>query len=326
MLENRGKVKDFREIQGVAIKFLEDNYTPPQRYGTAFHITTPWQDVREMKLEEHRISNLESWENLDIDAKRRILSLDLSDVYLAWHLAHIDTVSTQLIHVAEDQSQVISLQGKGSELYWVVLERGAELTIEDCILQQELALRRMFVWQKEGSRLKFTGLRAGDNFLNERVHVELLGREASTEITHITYGARSEQADIEVSVYHKAPATHSRMMTRTAAAAKHKAIYRGLIDVDQAAKGTNGYQSGQALLLSRKAVVDQLPRLEIRTNDVRCSHGVNTTHLDDASLFYIRSRGVEEKIARELAILGFYNHKLDLPPNIRQSLEHVVKV
>lgn len=309
------------QLQQRARAILAANFTPPQRYGTAFHVTPPFTDVRELP---GAVGNFDQaqWENLSDEDQLRILNINLSDPYLAWQVANVAAVAGKIIHVASGQSQQLAVSGAG--LYWIVLDEGAQLAIEDQIMDSDVILRRMFVWQKASSRLVFTGLRGQTNFLNEKLQVELLGSEAETEIRHLTYGQEKEQFDIAVEVFHRSPHTTSRLQVRTAAAGKHKAIYRGLIDVDQAAGGTNGYQSGQALLLSRQAVVDQLPKLAIRTNDVRCSHGVTTTHLDDLALFYLRSRGLAEVQAGKLAITGFFHHQLDIPANIRESLEHVL--
>lgn len=72
------------------------------------------------------------------------------------------------------------------------------------------------------------------------------------------------------------------------------------------------------------AIVDFLPELAIKTNDVKCSHGITMTHLDDAALFYLRSRGLAVPTARQLATRGFFHHQLTLPPKVAALLEDVI--
>jgi Fe-S cluster assembly protein SufD len=59
------------------------------------------------------------------------------------------------------------------------------------------------------------------------------------------------------------------------------------------------------LLLSRDAEVDTKPQLEIYADDVKCSHGATVGQLDDAQIFYLRSRGVDEAMARGLLTYAF---------------------
>lgn len=307
----------FESLRERAKQALETNYIPPQRYGTAFHINVPFTDVRSLPAAAPR--NHHAWDNLSQANQAIILSLDLSDVYLAWQLAN---GQGQCIVVRRQETKPIRLTGAG--LYWIILDAGAAVDLEDEIIGQDVAIHRLFVWQAAGSHFSFTGLRAQTNFLNEKLQIVLAGRQAKAAITHLTYGQDGQQSDLTVAAYHRSPAATSQLHVRSAALGTSKTIYRGLIDVDQVARGTNGYQSGRALLLSRQAVVDQLPQLAIRTNDVRCSHGVTTTHLDDQSLFYLRSRGLPAEAARQLAIKGFFHHQLDIPGKIGKSLETII--
>ena len=59
------------------------------------------------------------------------------------------------------------------------------------------------------------------------------------------------------------------------------------------------------LLLSDKAEVDAKPELEIYADDVKCAHGSTVGRLDEAALFYLRSRGVDQANARRLLMLSF---------------------
>lgn len=311
-----------QEIQQKAIQLLETFYTSPQRYGTAFHITPPFTDLRQLPFNsEQGLQELENSKLSTEEGNAIVATVDGRDPYLLSQIAHLEKVASRIIKV--EAGQHLSVQTNIPEIMWVFLESGAKLTLEQRILEQELALPRIFVWQNERSEFVYWGLRAKNNFLNERIQVRLQGSQASTQIRHLTFGQEKQQADIEVNAYHEAPSTKSDLIVRTAAADRHVAIYRGLIDIEEGARGSKGYQSGRALLLSRKAVVDNLPELAIKTNDVQCSHGVTTTHIDDEALFYMRSRGLSREEARKLAITGFYHDKLEIPDSLAQTLESV---
>lgn len=53
------------------------------------------------------------------------------------------------------------------------------------------------------------------------------------------------------------------------------------------------------------------PQLEIWADDVKCSHGTTTGQLSDEALFYMRSRGISEQVARTLLLLAFVQEVID---------------
>ena len=83
------------------------------------------------------------------------------------------------------------------------------------------------------------------------------------------------------------------------------AVFNGKIFVQPQAQKTNAYQSNKNTLLSDTATVNTKPQLEIFADDVKCSHGCTVGRLDEEGLFYLRSRGISEKIARSLLIHAF---------------------
>ena len=83
------------------------------------------------------------------------------------------------------------------------------------------------------------------------------------------------------------------------------AVFNGKIFVQQIAQKTNAYQSNKNILLSETASVNTKPQLEIFADDVKCSHGCTVGKLDEEGLFYLRSRGIPEKIARSLLVHAF---------------------
>lgn len=82
-------------------------------------------------------------------------------------------------------------------------------------------------------------------------------------------------------------------------------VFNGKIFVRQIAQKTNAYQSNRNILLSKNAAVNTKPQLEIFADDVKCSHGCTVGRLDENALFYMRSRGISEKVATRLLLQGF---------------------
>ena len=64
------------------------------------------------------------------------------------------------------------------------------------------------------------------------------------------------------------------------------------------------------LLLSEDAEIDTKPQLEIHADNVKCSHGVTVGQLDNESIFYLQSRGIDEAAARNMLTFAFANEML----------------
>src|SRR4029078_4102992 len=86
---------------------------------------------------------------------------------------------------------------------------------------------------------------------------------------------------------------------------KSTGVFNGKIFVRKDAQKTNAYQSNKNVLLSNEASVNTKPQLEIFADDVQCSHSCTIGKLDEEGMFYLRSRGISEKIARSLLLHGF---------------------
>ena len=104
------------------------------------------------------------------------------------------------------------------------------------------------------------------------------------------------------------------------------AVFNGKIFVRQDAQKTNAYQSNKNILLSETASVNTKPQLEIFADDVKCSHGCTVGQLDEEALFYLRSRGITEKIAHSLLVSAFASDILEHigPAAIRNHVEQLI--
>ncbi len=126
------------------------------------------------------------------------------------------------------------------------------------------------------------------------------------------YLARGKQhVDHQMRVDHAKPNCHSYELFKGILEDRARAVFNGRIYVHQDAQKTDAKQSNRNLLLSKDALVHSNPQLEIFADDVRCTHGSTTGHLDDEAVFYLRSRGIGEEAARSLLTYSFAGEVLD---------------
>jgi Fe-S cluster assembly protein SufD len=93
-----------------------------------------------------------------------------------------------------------------------------------------------------------------------------------------------------------------------------RAVFNGRIVVREGAQKTDAKQSNKNLILGDRAVVHTRPQLEIHANDVKCTHGATIGRLDDAALFYLRTRGIGTAEARNVLIRAFADDLIDMIP------------
>jgi Fe-S cluster assembly protein SufD len=112
-------------------------------------------------------------------------------------------------------------------------------------------------------------------------------------------------ADTHSSIDHAFPNGRSRQLHKTIAGGGSHAVFNGKILVREGAQQTDSGQQSRNLLLSDKAVVDAKPQLEIFADDVKCAHGATVGQLEADELFYLKSRGLSETVARNLLTYAF---------------------
>ena len=88
-------------------------------------------------------------------------------------------------------------------------------------------------------------------------------------------------------------------------------IYQGLIKIEKSGQKSHAYQKNKNLILSSGVYVDSRPFLEILANDVFCTHGSTTGKINEESLFYLKSRGIDQKNAEQLYVSGFIQEVID---------------
>jgi len=103
-------------------------------------------------------------------------------------------------------------------------------------------------------------------------------------------------------------------------------VFNGKIFVRQPAQKTNAYQSNKNILLTDTSSVNTKPQLEIFADDVKCTHGCTVGRLNEEGLFYLQSRGISEKTARNLLLSAYSADILEQikPESIRVWVERLI--
>ncbi len=168
-------------------------------------------------------------------------------------------------------------------------------------------IRYMFnnIKQSSNSVSETFYLSKGSTFSKNEIFCDLKGEHSSAFVNGIFSLNKSKHHEIKAKINHLIENTKSYQLVKSVLENKSRSVYQGKIYVDSNAQKTDGYQLSKAILVDETTEFNAKPELEIYADDVKCSHGSASGSLDENSIFYLMSRGLSYKEARELLINGF---------------------
>jgi len=166
-------------------------------------------------------------------------------------------------------------------------------------------------------------LSAGSNFFKNEINCNLNGKYSSAFVNGIFSLNNNKHHEIRTIINHLTENTKSYQLIKSVLEDSSIAAYQGKIFVNSEAQKTDGYQLSKAILLNKDSEFNAKPELEIYADDVKCSHGSASGSLNEDSIFYLMSRGLNYQQSRELLINGFL---LDVVEKITDSeIKNLIK-
>lgn len=269
------------------------------------------------------------------------------------------------VHIDVPLRSLVFADAPGAGLFphtLIVLERGASLSyfeeragVADAA-RQSLVSSVVEIHMSEGSRIRFMSMQQFGantyNFTSEKtvagrdtniawltaelgaklnkgfIDCDLVGSGGRCELLGLYYINGWQQSDIVTLLTHKAPHTEGNILYKGICDDRARSCFRGRIVVEHAANQTQSFLADHTMLLSDKARSDSVPTLEIEANDVVCKHAATVGEISAEELFYLRSRGIPEALARKMIVLGFYEEVLKgvpaaaLQERVRRALQN----
>ncbi len=148
-------------------------------------------------------------------------------------------------------------------------------------------------------------LSSGSNFFKSEINCNLKGEYSSAFVNGIFSLKDNKHHEIRTIINHLTENTKSYQLIKSVLEDSSKAAYQGKIFVNSKAQKTDGYQLSKAILLHKDSEFNAKPELEIYADDVKCSHGSASGSLNEDSIFYLMSRGLNYHQSKELLINGF---------------------
>ena len=182
------------------------------------------------------------------------------------------------------------------------------------------------VRQGRNSRFSSRSVMLGASIARHEVRVLFEDVRAEVSLDGVYLPQGEQLHDNTIFVDHAAADCTSHQLYKGVLDGRGHGVFNGHIMVRPGADGTDANQNNKNLILSDRAEVDTRPRLEIYTDDVKCTHGAAVGQLDEEALLYLRARGLPLEEARGLLIYAFVHEMVDrieLEP-LRTQLEALV--
>ena len=241
--------------------------------------------------------------------------------------------------VADENSQATIIED------YISLGRGERVlcnTVTELIAQEHSVISHYMVEREDEQAFNVSTLRiqqgrtadvashsvlAGGALVRNNVHPVLAGEGGECLINGLFMGRRRQHLDNYMLVEHANPHCSSRQFYNGILDGHAHGVFHGRIIVHKNAQKTDAKQTNRNLLLSDTAQIDTKPQLEIYADDVKCTHGATIGQIEENSLFYLRSRGIDEASARRLLLFAFASECLDRmrPGPARTYVENLIQ-
>jgi Fe-S cluster assembly protein SufD len=194
----------------------------------------------------------------------------------------------------------------------VFVEQNAQLTLYKMQTESEKAYHfgGTYIKQAKDARFIHHNFAFGGLLARCDIHIDL-DQVSECELNGLYLGVKRQHLDNHTRINHLKPHAISREMYKGVLDDRARGVFQGRVIVAEDAQKTDSQMNNRNLLLSNDAEADTKPQLEIYADDVKCGHGVTVGQLDEKSVFYLQSRGVDNETARNMLTFAFANEMVD---------------
>jgi len=259
-----------------------------------------------------QISNILKGEQDTMVSRRILIVMD--------ELTEADVIITDR---AASQSRFLT-----NQVIEVVMGNGSHLNLYEVEETHLLCTRynSVFVRQGRDSSLHHTSLTLFNGHTRNRLDVQLQGEGSEVTANGCVIADKMQRVDNNTLIDHQVPNCQSNELYKYVLDDSAVGAFAGRVLVREGAQKTVSQETNANLCATRTARMYTQPMLEIYADDVKCSHGSTVGQMNEAALFYMRQRGIDEKEARLLLKAAFITEVIENIPleSLRDRLHVLV--
>ncbi len=256
--------------------------------------------------------------------------------------------SFNIILIPENQKQRVLINHypeKGNSFSFftlIYLEKSSELEIVETIIGQEEESfwnTTTLIFCEENSRIRYTSVRNHKDLEFHFHKLRIIQKKDSYVETYIFhnggilgkgfvqsrlmeknieykgygffFGEKGHFHNMEMDIFHFDDFENSSLLYKSIVKDRATSVFTGKLETLPKIKKVNSYQLNQNLILSKKAKIESMPWLIVKSEDVSCEHGSTSGELDEESIFYLQTRGLSYQEAVRTLIIGFIYELLE---------------
>jgi len=215
-----------------------------------------------------------------------------------------------------------------SGLSEVHLREGAEVTygsINNLASNVNIFTNKKSLGAKD-SRIVWSSGFLGGAYTRSRLESVMNEAGASSENVEVVFGTGTQRFDTVSNITHIGPNTSGHAISKGVVKDKSRSLFKGMIRIEKDAKNSRAYLAEHGMILSKDALADAIPGLEISTNEVKATHSASVAQINEEEIFYLTSRGLSENEAKKLITVGFFEPLVErIPvPEIAKRIRRII--
>ena len=180
---------------------------------------------------------------------------------------------------------------------------------------------------EESARIDFMQFHLGGAKVRMVLNQESAGKDSELNADLLSRTRDKQEHDFDLVNTYNARDGRGKILAKGVALDGSRLNMTGTIRITQNGGGTDTFLKQDSLFLSKKAKISSSPRLEIGTNDVKAGHGASVSNLNEETLFYLNSRGINTDEAKKMLVSGFVSEQLDKIndlPKLREEIYQII--
>ena len=208
------------------------------------------------------------------------------------------------VAAGERSKHIAELRENGTQEIYVDVAEGAELAltyIQFAPTDVPVA-SRIHANVARGGLFSCTLIEVGAVHTASELRVTLAGDEARADVWGLYFGDEERKIDLNYIIRQEGLHTDANMQVRGALLDRSVKTFRGTLDFIQGARGSVGKEDEEVMILSPHARNRSVPLMLSHEGDVDGHHAVSIGRMDEDKLFYLMSRGLDERAAQQLIV------------------------
>ncbi len=193
--------------------------------------------------------------------------------------------------------------------------------------EKNTRVSNVYVDQQANSRLNHNVITLQNGITRNKLDLVFKGEGAECWCNGCVIADKSQHVDNNTLIDHQVGHCVSHELYKYVLDDKAVGAFAGRVLVRHGSQKTESEERNQNLVMTKQAHMFTQPMLEIYADDVKCSHGSTVGQLNDAAMFYMQQRGIDEheaKLLLEFAFIGEVIDRIKLEP-LRDRLHQLVE-